>query len=265
VTDTLTTDTAEHAESSAAIATGRRRRGVTVLGWALGTLGALLLFGVVGMVVWSQVGVMAAEPQPLRTVTANPAIAVTDEGAAIVLAPTATATGDGLVFYPGAKVEPSAYEAKLAGIVEDGTTVVIVRPWLNLALFDLRPLSTFTELAPEVDTWAVGGHSMGGVRACIVSADAEGLVLFGAYCGSDVSESETPALSISGSEDGLSTPEKIDQSRRLLPDDAVLVEIAGAGHSSFGDYGLQPGDGTPSISDDDMTAQVTEVVSTFFG
>jgi pimeloyl-ACP methyl ester carboxylesterase len=208
---------------------------------------------------------MGAEPEPLGTVMANPAIDVADEGAAIVLTPTANATGDGLVFYPGAKVEPSAYAAKLAGIVEDGTTVVIVRPWLNLALFDLRPLSSFTELAPAVDAWAVGGHSMGGVRACIMSADAEELVLFGAYCGSDISGSGVPVLSISGSEDGLSTPQKIADSRHLLPGDADLVEIAGAGHSSFGDYGPQPGDGTPTISDEDMTAQLAELVSPFLG
>ena len=51
----------------------------------------------------------------------------------------------------------------------------------------------------------------------------------------------TPS-SLAGSEDGLSTPQKIDDARPLLPPDADLVEIAGASHSSFGDYGLQPGD-----------------------
>ena len=63
----------------------------------------------------------------------------------------------------------------------------------------------------------------------------------------------------------LSTPQKIDDARPLLPPDADLVEIAGASHSSFGDYGLQPGDNAPTISDDDMTAQVTESIDAFFG
>ena len=39
-----------------------------------------------------------------------------------------------------------------------------------------------------------------------------------------------------------------------------MHEIEGASHSSFGDYGPQAGDGTPTISDDDMRRQLTELV-----
>ena len=45
-------------------------------------------------------------------------------------------------------------------------------------------------------------------------------------------------LSIAGSEDGLSTPDKIADARDLLPQTPRLVEIDGASHSTFGDYGL---------------------------
>jgi hypothetical protein len=44
-----------------------------------------------------------------------------------------------------------------------------------------------------------------------------------------------------------------------------MLEIPGAGHSSFGDYGLQPGDGTPTVSDDDMIAQLTQAIGSFAG
>jgi len=263
VTEPHTADSAQDAPPAETAPPQRKRTGWRVLGRILAVLGAILVIAVVGFVTWSQIGVMAAEPEPVAAVQANPAIDVTDDGTAIVLSPTSGATGEGLVYYPGAKVDAWAYAAKLSGLVEEGTTLVIVRPWLNLALFDLRPLSTFTELAPGVDTWAVGGHSMGGVRACIVSADADRLVLFAAYCGSDISGTGIPVLSVSGSEDALATPQKIADSRHLLPTDAEFAEIAGASHSSFGDYGPQPGDGTPTISDDDMTAQLTELVSPF--
>ena len=63
--------------------------------------------------------------------------------------------------------------------------------------------------------------------------------------------------------DGLSTPEKIANARPLLPAGADMVEIAGAAHSSFGDYGPQPGDGTPTISDADMTETLTSEVDRF--
>lgn len=224
----------------------------------------MLALGAGGIVAWSQIGVMSAEPGPLAEVRANPAITVTDAAQGIVLAPAAGASDEGLVFIPGAKVDPWAYAAILQGLAEDGVTVVITRPWLNLAFFDLRGLETFTSAAPDIDVWAVGGHSLGGVRACQLAADAGALVLFGSYCSNDLSADDLAVLSISGSEDGLSTPAKVDAARELLPADAELVQIAGASHASFGDYGPQTGDGIPSISDDDMRAEVTGLLTAFF-
>lgn len=235
-----------------------------MLAWVFGSLGGLVVLAVVGIVVWSQVGVMQAEPDPLAAVRADPGIRIVDDGAAIVLSPADGRSTVGLVYIPGAKVDPWAYAAKLSGTVaDDGLTVVITRPWLNLAFFDLRPLDAFTGLAPDVATWIVGGHSLGGVRACQLATDADALVLFASYCATDRASSGMPVLSIAGSEDGLSTPQKVADARALLPADAELVEITGASHASFGDYGPQPGDGTPSISDADMTAQLTALLGSF--
>ena len=199
---------------------------------------------------------------------ADDRIAIADDGAGIVLAPAPGegATGTALVFIPGAKVDPWAYAALLSGLVtDDGRTVVITTPGLNLAFFDLRPLSTFTGLAPDVGTWMVGGHSLGGVRACQLASDAGALVLFASYCANDLSGSALPVLSLAGSEDGLSTPQMIADARHLLPADATMIEIPGASHAShasFGDYGAQPGDGTPTATDAEVEAVVIEQVGT---
>ncbi|MGP9681077.1 alpha/beta hydrolase [Brachybacterium sp. AOP3-A1-3] len=142
-------------------------------------------------------------------------------------------------------------------------TVVVVKPWLHLSLFDRRGLDTFTADLPEVGTWIVGGHSLGGVRACQVAPDADALLLLGSYCANDLSERELPVLSLAGSEDRLSTPEKIADARYLLPETATMVEIEGAGHASFGDYGPQDGDGTASISDEEMDTEVSAEVEAF--
>jgi hypothetical protein len=239
-----------------------KRRGRRTLWWTLGSIGALLIVSVIGIVIWSQVGVSMAEPEPLAAVRDDPGIRLTDTSSGIVMEPAGgTATGEGLVFIPGGKVDPWAYASKLSGLVRDaGVTVVITKPWLNLAFFDVRPLSTFTGLAPDVVGWMVGGHSLGGVRACMMATDAEALVLFASYCSADVSGSGLPVLSLSGSEDALSSPQDIANARELLPDDASMVEIPGASHSSFGDYGLQPGDGTPTIGDEEMIGQITATV-----
>ena len=126
--------------------------------------------------------------------------------------PASGESDTGLVFIPGAKVDPLAYAATLVGSVEEGATVVITKPTLNLAFFDFRPCRLHRS-RPEVDDWSVGGHSLGGVRACQLAEGTDGLVLFGSYCANDLSESGLAALSISGSEDGLSTPRE-DRRRR---------------------------------------------------
>lgn len=236
----------------------RRRR---VWRWVFGILGGLVVAAVAGVLVWSQVGVMAAEAEPLAAVRADERIAISDDAAGIVLAPASGASGEGLVFIPGAKVDPWAYAAILSGLVtDDDLTVVITKPWLNLAFFDPRSLSTFTDLAPGVGSWLVGGHSLGGVRACQLAPDAAGLVLFGSYCANDLSQSGLPVVSISGSEDGLSTPQKIADARPNLPADAVMVEIPGAAHASFGAYGPQAGDGTPTATAAEVEAVVVQQV-----
>jgi pimeloyl-ACP methyl ester carboxylesterase len=232
--------------------------------WVGSVVAALVVIAVGGILLYAGVGVMAAEPAPLQAVRDDPAIVLDDSGASIVMRPAAGASDIGLVFIPGAKVDPLAYAATLSGLVaDDGLTVVITRPTLNLAFFDLRPLSAFTDAAPEVTTWLIGGHSLGGVKACQLAPDASGLVLFASYCANDLAASALPVLSIAGSEDGLSTPQKIADARHLLPADAQLVEIDGAAHSSFGAYGAQPGDGSPEISEADMTERIAGLVGSF--
>lgn len=239
----------------------QKKRGRRIVAWIASGLVGLVLIAAAGIAVWSQVGVYAAEDAPVASVRENPDIAVSETDSGIVLAPADEASDVGLVFIPGAKVEAWAYAARLQELAaSEGITVVITEPWLNLAFFDPRPLSSFTAAAPDVDTWIVGGHSLGGVRACQLAPDADALALFASYCANDLSESGLPVLSIAGSEDGLSTPEKVADARDSLPADADLIEIDGANHASFADYGAQTGDGTASIDDAAMTAEVTTLV-----
>ncbi len=187
-------------------------------------------------------------------------VAVRDAGDSVVMTPTGTADGTGIVFIPGAKVDPYAYLATFRQVVASGTTVVITKPTLNLAFFDTRPLATFEAHAPDVATWAVGGHSLGGVRACQLAQDADGLLLLGSYCANDIARSYVQVLSVSGSRDGLSTPEKVAAARDELPSTARMVEIEGANHADFGAYGDQPGDRTATISREDARQQISAAI-----
>lgn len=228
--------------------------------WTTWTVAVLVVLVLV-FLVWANIVMQGTRSAALQ-VWRDDRVAVTDVGDAVVLRPTGSANGVGIVFVPGAKVDPYAYMASFRQVVADGTTVVITKPTLHLAFFDLRPLSTFEAHAPEVRTWAVGGHSLGGVRACQLADDpgVAGLLLFGSYCANDLSGTELDVLSVSGSRDGLSTPAKVAAARHELPADAVTTEVQGANHADFGAYGPQPGDGTATISRADARAQISAAV-----
>ena len=227
----------------------------------------VIVLVVVGVLVWANI-VMQGDRARAIEVWTNDAVAVTSTEHSVVMVPAGIASGTGLVFIPGAKVDPYAYMYKLSEIVErTGATIVITKPTLNLAFFDQRPLATFTADAPDVDRWFVGGHSLGGVRACMLADDpaVSGLVLFGSYCANDLTASGLEVLSIAGSRDGLSTPEKIADARGMLPADADLVEIEGLNHAGFGDYGVQPGDNTATIPTGQQRDEITDALATVLG
>lgn len=252
---------------------GQRTRSQTIRRWCglllLAILG-LFLLGAAGLVVWAKTGEMAAETAPVEQVKKDPRIRWEEDDQRTILhpanvnpdsSPQSGSASRGLLFYPGAKVDAAAYAPRLSALAaQQNTTVVIAKPILNLALFDQRNPDTFTAGVEGVESWWAGGHSMGGVRACQVAEDEAGLLLLASYCAQDLSQADIPVVSISGGHDGLSTPEKIAKNRDKLPADAVMVEIAGANHAAFGDYGPQSGDGESSTSDEEMNRVVASTL-----
>lgn len=241
------------------------RRRITVIGFA-----ALASFGlvVVSFLIWANVLFLADRAVVLDALD-NPEVSISmvDEG--ILIEPTtAAAPATGLVFIPGAKVEPIAYAGVLSEVVSaSGITVLITEPTLNLALVDQRPLDAFTSAAPEVTQWAVGGHSLGGVRACFLAETPEvvALLLFGSFCANDLSDRTFAVLSLEGENDELTTQQQIEDALGLLPEGTVRVMIEGANHASFGDYGPQPGDGPLETDRETVRAVIAEEVATLVG
>ncbi|PYY37742.1 alpha/beta hydrolase [Curtobacterium sp. MCJR17_055] len=238
----------------------RRRRLLRIVSWVL----AVLLVLVLVFLVWAHIVLQGTRSAAL-TVWRDDRVSVRDAGDAVVMTPTGIADGVGIVFVPGAKVDPYAYMATFRQVVADGTTVVITKPTLNLAFFDRRPLARFEAHAPDVRTWAVGGHSLGGVRACQLAEDRDvaGLLLLGSYCADDRSDSDLDVLSVSGSRDGLSTPEDVAAVRDLLPASATMTEVAGADHAAFGAYGAQPGDLPATVSRRESGRAITAAVESW--
>ena len=117
----------------------------------------------------------------------------------------------GLVFYPGAKVEYSAYAPLMRDLAERGYLAVVVQMPFNFAFFDINAADRVRADFPDVGTWWVGGHSLGGSMAAQYAVDhagdgtREGLVLLGSYSASDLSSTNLGAISLYGSNDQVLT------------------------------------------------------------
>lgn len=161
---------------------------------------------------------------------------------------------EGFIFYPGAKVEPESYAPLCKKISEAGYTVVIVPMPLNFAIFDSDKGKNVIEKFPEIETWVIGGHSLGGVMACkyaIEEPKIKAIVLYASYPqGDELEESDKKVLSIWGDKDGVASPEKIKGA--ALPSDTKYVEISGGNHAQFGDYGEQRLDNKADISGEEQ-------------
>jgi hypothetical protein len=183
----------------------------------------------------------------------------TEDATSITLAPEGKATS-GLVFYPGARVDAHAYRDILGPLVNAGHLVVILKPPLGISLLDIGQARGAMDRHPDVTAWAVGGHSLGGVSASSFAKsnpDVSGLLLYGSYPADSLADTgHLSVLSISGSNDGLTTPDKIAASKSLLPPTAGFVTVQGGVHAFFGDYGEQPGDGQPGIPREQAQQQI---------
>ena len=164
---------------------------------------------------------------------------------------TGVAVGDeippttGLVFVPGARVDPRAYAHVLRPLVEAGYFVAVLKEPLGFSIIDAKHPQSVLGVHPNIAHWAVAGHSLGGTTAA-TCADADervdGLVLFGSYPADRLQRADLKVTSVFGSDDGLASPADIEQTKDRLPADTAYLEVPGAAHSWFGDYGEQPGD-----------------------
>lgn len=167
----------------------------------------------------------------------------------------------GLIFAPGARVDPRAYAHLLRPLADAGYLVVVLKEPFGFALLDPNHPAMVIKLHPEIDHWAVGGHSLGGVSAASFAdahSEVGGLVLFGSYPASTLVRSDLKVTSISASDDGLATPADIDANKAKLPPTTTYVVVPGAVHSWFGDYGDQPGDGVPTGDRVAAQAEITK-------
>ncbi len=229
--------------------------------WFMVAILVLLVLGG-GAVYWAT---RPLEPMPeALTALQSDDTMLVDTSQWIVFRPRAAMPTTGFIFYPGALVDPRAYAPMARAIAAQGYLVVVVPMPFNLALLATSRAHQVQVFFPQMQTWAIGGHSLGGVAASMfVKSNPDpikGLVLWASYPADtdSLAQSGVAVVSISATNDKLATPDKINASRPLLPSNTRYVVIDGGNHGQFGWYGKQSGDGDATISREAQQSQIVQ-------
>lgn len=106
----------------------------------------------------------------------------------------------GFIFYPGGKVEFTAYAPLMEALAERNILCVLLQMPGNLAVLDMDAANGISEQFPELDQWYIGGHSLGGsMAASYVSKSTEefeGLALLASYSTANLSDTELQVISL---------------------------------------------------------------------
>lgn len=179
------------------------------------------------------------------------------------------ATDKAVIYYPGCKVEYTAYIPFCYELAKKGYDVFILEVKLNFALLDKKAGQKILDKY-EYDKWILMGHSMGGIAISAFAEEAgdkvQGLVLLGAHGTSNLTDTDIKTLVLYGSEDGVVQRKKVEAGKKLLAKEGNYfeLEIQGGNHAYWGFYGTQAMDGTATISRDaQMAIGIDEITRLF--
>ena len=177
-------------------------------------------------------------------------VTITEENGVFTFKPQNATKG--IIFYPGGKVQAESYAPLMQTLAENGVLSVLVTMPGNLAVLDMNAADGLQEKYPEIQSWYMSGHSLGGSMASSFiaenSKEFDGIILLASYSTADLSETELDVISIYGTNDGVLNMEKYEEYKPNLPEDFKEVVINGGCHAYFGAYGEQEGDKKATIT-----------------
>lgn len=169
----------------------------------------------------------------------------------------------GFIFYGGSQVDSRSYAPCAYEMAREGYLIVLVSFPKDVALLAPERAGVVIQAFPDIEVWAIGGHSMGGIAACEYAKGNLGtfdaVILWASKPTEEnrLDDADIAALSIYATNDGIYDAATIEESQDHLPDDTVWVEIEGGNHFQLGWYldDHKPIDGDAEITREDQQAQ----------
>lgn len=221
-------------------------------------IGVLIIVVIAGtsLIVWANVRAQDATARAVAVLRAND---IELENGQLVFVPDSPPER-GLIFYPGGLVEPEAYAVIAQGIADAGYLVVIPKMPLNLAFTGINRADGIQADFPEVESWVIGGHSLGGAMAAEYAKnnveELDGLIMFASYPANneDFVDFPVPILTIIATNDP--GADRQEEFYAAIGDGGTRVVIDGGNHRQFADYSFQQGDGEATIAVEEQQAQI---------
>jgi pimeloyl-ACP methyl ester carboxylesterase len=158
----------------------------------------------------------------------------------IVFEPITQPATKGLIFYPGGEVDERGYAEPLHHVASAGYLVVIVPMPFQLAVFAIDSATDVIEAYPEIDSWAIAGHSLGGSMAAYYAADhpdsINGLLFWDAYAANDMTASKQAVRMIHRSDENGDPPAGYGPNLANHPQQTDYVPLVGGSHLNFGNF-----------------------------
>lgn len=161
----------------------------------------------------------------------------------------------GVIIYQGAKVEPMNYAAIAHQLQVKNYNVFVSKMPFSFAFFNSKLAGKIMEEYSAIDSWFLGGHSLGGT---VVSQYAhenmdnkiKGLFFLASYPTKDFQEMQIPMFYLFAEQDGLIDQEDRTKGYALASKSPLTKQqtIPGANHAQFGNYGPQSGDNAATIT-----------------
>jgi dienelactone hydrolase len=226
---------------------------------------SMILPGIAGFMVWGLTPLGPAD-EALAAMESDGVVSVIEKDGFAVFTPAGAPPDTAFIFYPGGRIDYRSYSPIAREIAGRGYMVIIVKMPLSLAVFGVNKADKVITAYPDMRSWIIGGHSLGGAMAAVFASEnpekISGLALWASYpAGSaDLSSTGLAGLTVYGSNDHVLDMEKFNGTLRQLPRGSILQKIKGGNHAQFGNYGPQTGDGTAEIPAAEQQLQTADMM-----
>lgn len=243
---------------------GRSRTARRAPTLALAAALAAVVVGTAGFLGWALTP-LGPTPSALEALQGDERVEVTRTAEGYEFAPAGIEPTSALIFYPGGRVDVRSYAPFARDIAAAGHLVVVPAMPLSLAVFDIDAAERIRSSHPAIETWVLGGHSLGGAMAAThlddTAEDYDGLLLLAAYATArdDLSDTSLEATDITAEHDRVLNGRNHEEGRSRLPRGTVFEWIQGGNHAQFGDYGEQPGDSPARLNAAEQRAETVTI------